>query len=148
MLAGLTGSASGGMTIALDALGDTYLRLSTEYGIDHAVLHRLATISAGTLDALPHNGTVLTALQVSRLTHGESYFCMLMIVIVSTIVASVAVIVLGSVFGSFCRQRSYLRARSRRVDRLDLPGTCDLSPHVLPSEPRDPSRSRSTSQGA
>lgn len=101
MLAGLTGSASGGMTIALDALGDTYLRLAAEHGIDPALMHRLTTISAGTLDALPHNGTVLTVLQVCRLTHRESYFDMVMTVVVSTIIASAAVIVLGSVFGSF-----------------------------------------------
>ena len=43
----------------------------------------------------------LTALQVSRLTHRESYFDMVMTVAVSTIVASTAIIVLGSVFGSF-----------------------------------------------
>jgi H+/gluconate symporter-like permease len=101
LLAGLTGSASGGMTIALDALGDTYLRLAIEHAIDPALLHRVATISAGTLDALPHNGTVLTLLQVSGLTHRESYFDMVMTVIVSVIIALVAVILLGSVFGSF-----------------------------------------------
>lgn len=101
MLAGLTGSASGGMTIALDALGDTYLRLAAEHGIDPALMHRVTTISAGTLDALPHNGTVLTVLQVCRLTHRESYLDMVMTVVVSTILASAVVIVLGSVFGSF-----------------------------------------------
>jgi H+/gluconate symporter-like permease len=101
VLAGLTGSASGGMTIALDALGDTFLRLAEAQGIDPALLHRLTTISAGTLDALPHNGTVLTVLQVSRLTHRESYVDMVMTVIVSVLLALVAVIVLGSVFGSF-----------------------------------------------
>jgi H+/gluconate symporter-like permease len=101
LLAGLTGSASGGMTIVLDALGDTFLRLAAEHGIDPALMHRVATISAGTLDALPHNGTVLTVLQVSRLTHRESYLDMVMTVIVSTILASIAVIILGSVFGSF-----------------------------------------------
>jgi H+/gluconate symporter-like permease len=100
-LAGLTGSASGGMTIALDALGDTYLRLAALHGIDPALLHRLTTISAGTLDALPHNGTVLTVLQVSGLTHRDSYFDMVMTVIVSVIISLVAVIVLGSIFGSF-----------------------------------------------
>lgn len=100
-LAGLTGSASGGMTIALDALADTYLQLAALHGIDPALLHRLTTISAGTLDALPHNGTVLTVLHVSRLTHRESYFDMVMTVIVSVILSLVAVIVLGSVFGSF-----------------------------------------------
>ncbi len=101
LLAGLTGSASGGMTIALDALGDTYLRLAVEHAIDPALMHRVATISAGTLDALPHNGTVLTLLQVSGLTHRESYFDMVMTVIVGVIIALVAVILLGSVFGSF-----------------------------------------------
>lgn len=101
LLAGLTGSASGGMTIVLDALGDTYLRLASENGIDPALMHRVATISAGTLDALPHNGTVLTVLQVSGMTHRESYFDMVMSVIVSTIVATIVVIALGSAFGSF-----------------------------------------------
>jgi H+/gluconate symporter-like permease len=101
MLAGLTGSASGGMTIALDALGDTYLKLAAEHGIDPALMHRVTTISAGTLDALPHNGTVLTVLQVCRLSHRESYFDMVMTVVVSTIIASAVVIVLGSLFGSF-----------------------------------------------
>jgi H+/gluconate symporter-like permease len=89
------------MTIALDALGDTYLRLAFEHGIDPALLHRVTTISAGTLDALPHNGTVLTVLQVCRLSHRESYLDMVMTVVVSTIVASVVVVVLGSLFGSF-----------------------------------------------
>jgi H+/gluconate symporter-like permease len=101
VLAGLTGSASGGMTIGLDALGDTFLRIAEEHAIDPALLHRLTTISAGTLDALPHNGTVLTVLQVSRLTHRESYFDMVMTVIVSVILSLIAILVLGSVFGSF-----------------------------------------------
>jgi H+/gluconate symporter-like permease len=64
-------------------------------------LHRVATISSGTLNALPHNGTVLTILQVSGLTHRESYFDIVMTMIVSAIIAFLAVIVLGSVFGSF-----------------------------------------------
>ena len=100
-LAAMTGSASGGMAIALDALGETYMKLAKEQGIDPALLHRISTISSGTLDALPHNGTVLTVLQVCRLTHKESYFDMVMTVIVSVIIAFIAVIVLGSVFGSF-----------------------------------------------
>ncbi len=68
MLAGLTGSASGGMVIALDALGDTYMGLAVEHGISPELMHRVSTLGAGTLDSLPHNGTVLTVLQVSRLT--------------------------------------------------------------------------------
>ena len=56
ILAALTGSASGGLTIALGALGETYLRLAAEQGIDPALLHRVAVMSAGTLDSLPHKG--------------------------------------------------------------------------------------------
>ena len=61
----------------------------------------MTTISSGTLDALPHNGTVLLLLQISGLTHRESYFDMVMTVIVSVILSLIAVLVLGSVFGSF-----------------------------------------------
>lgn len=101
ILAGITGSASGGMVIALDALGETYMRLAAEQGIDPALLHRVSTIGSGTLDSLPHNGTVLTVLQVSGLTHRESYFDMVMACVTSVIVALVVVLVLGTVFGSF-----------------------------------------------
>src|SRR5262249_40941297 len=101
LLAGLTGSASGGMTIVLDSLGETYLRLGVEHGIAPALFHRLTTIAAGALHAPPPNGTLLTVLQVSRLSHRESYFDMVMTVIVGVIISLVAVIVLGSVFGSF-----------------------------------------------
>jgi H+/gluconate symporter-like permease len=101
VLAGLTGTASGGMAIALNALGEHYMQLAAEYGIAPALLHRVTTISAGTLDALPHNGTVLLLLQISGLTHRESYPDMVMTVIVTVIVALLVVLALGSVFGSF-----------------------------------------------
>ncbi|UFX48283.1 GntP family permease [Bradyrhizobium sp. 41S5] len=101
VLAGLTGTASGGMAIALNALGSEYMRLAHEHGIDPALMHRLTTISAGTLDALPHNGTVLLLLQISKQTHAGSYFDMVMTVIVSVIISLAVVLVLGSMFGSF-----------------------------------------------
>lgn len=101
VLAGLTGTASGGMAITLNALGDNFMALAAEHGINPELMHRLTTISAGTLDALPHNGTVLLLLQISRLTHRESYPDMVMTVIVNVIIALVVVTVLGSMFGSF-----------------------------------------------
>jgi H+/gluconate symporter-like permease len=101
VLAALTGSASGGMAIALDALGSTYMRLATEHGIDPALMHRVAVMSSGTLDSLPHNGGVVTLLAVCGTTHRESYFDIVMVAIVGAIMALVAVITLGSVFGSF-----------------------------------------------
>jgi H+/gluconate symporter-like permease len=101
ILAALTGSASGGLTIALDALGETYMRLATEYGIDPALMHRVAVIGAGTLDSLPHNGAVVTLMAVCGSNHKESYFDLVMVAIVGAIISLVAVIVLGSLFGSF-----------------------------------------------
>jgi H+/gluconate symporter-like permease len=101
VLAALTGSASGGLTIALDALGPTYVRLAAENGIDPAIMHRVAVIGAGTLDSLPHNGAVVTLLAVCGSTHRESYLDIVMVAIVSAIIALASVIALGSVFGSF-----------------------------------------------
>jgi H+/gluconate symporter-like permease len=101
ILSSLTGSASGGMTITLDALGATYLRLAGEAGIDPALLHRVTTISAGTLDSLPHNGAVVSLLAVCGLTHRESYRDMVMVGIAGAVLALLAVIVLGSLLGAF-----------------------------------------------
>ena len=101
VLAALTGSASGGLTIALDALGETYLRLAAEQGIDPALMHRVAVIGAGTLDSLPHNGAVVTLLAVCGSTHRKSYFDMVMANIVGPIIALAVVIALGSLLGSF-----------------------------------------------
>ena len=101
ILSALTGSASGGLTIALDALGETYMKLAAEQGIDPALLHRVAVIGAGTLDSLPHNGAVVTLLAVCGSTHGKSYFDIVMVGIVGALVALAAVILLGSTFGSF-----------------------------------------------
>jgi H+/gluconate symporter-like permease len=101
VLAALTGSASGGLTIALDALGDAYLQIAAEKGIDPGLLHRVAVIGAGTLDMLPHNGAVVTVLAVCGASHGESYFDIVMVGVVSSIIALAAVIGLGTLFGSF-----------------------------------------------
>ncbi len=101
VLSALTGSASGGLTIALDTLGDTYLALAATAGIDPALLHRVAVIGAGTLDSLPHNGAVVTLLAVCGCTHKESYLDIVMAAIVGALIALAVVIVLGSLFGSF-----------------------------------------------
>jgi H+/gluconate symporter-like permease len=101
VLAALTGSASGGMTIALEALGPVYLAIAEQQGIDPALLHRIAVIGAGTLDSLPHNGAVITLLAVCGSTHSKSYIDIVMCCVVSALLGLVAVIVLGGMFGSF-----------------------------------------------
>jgi H+/gluconate symporter-like permease len=101
VLAALTGSASGGLTIALDALGQTYMTIAAQTGISPALMHRVAVIGSGTLDILPHNGAVVTLLAVCGSTHRESYFDIVIVGIVGAIFALVAVILLGTAFGSF-----------------------------------------------
>ena len=101
MLAALTGSASGGLTIALDALGPTYMKLAAETGISPALMHRVAVIGAGALDSLPHNGAVVTMLSVCGAKHRDSYLDIVMVAIVGAAIALVVVIAVGSLVGSF-----------------------------------------------
>jgi H+/gluconate symporter-like permease len=101
VLAGITGSASGGLTIALDTLGQTYMHIAAQTGLAPALMHRVAVIGSGTLDILPHNGAVVTLLAVCGSNHREGYFNIVMVGIVGAILALVAVIGLGTVFGSF-----------------------------------------------
>ena len=73
-LAGATGSASGGMGIALEALGPKYMELvGTSPSVTPETLHRVASVASGGLDTLPHNGAVITLLSVCDLTHKDSY---------------------------------------------------------------------------
>jgi H+/gluconate symporter-like permease len=101
VLSALTGSASGGLTIALSALGETYMQLAAAHGIDPALMHRVAVIGAATLDSLPHNGAVVTLLAVCGATHKESYFDIVMVAIVGALLALAVVIALGATVGSF-----------------------------------------------
>ncbi len=72
-LAGITGSASGGLSIALGALPESFVATSLQAGIPAEVLHRVAAMASGGMDTLPHNGAVITLLAVTGLTHRQSY---------------------------------------------------------------------------
>ncbi|AST28033.1 GntP family permease [Ralstonia pseudosolanacearum] len=81
-LAGITGSASGGMSIALAAMADAFVQAAQATGIPMEVLHRVASMASGGMDTLPHNGAVITLLAVTGLTHREAYrdiFCVTLI---------------------------------------------------------------------
>ena len=101
LLAGLTGSASGGMSIALSTLGDTYLDMAAAAGIAPDLLHRVTAVATGGLDALPHNGAVITLLAICGLTHRESYGDIAVVAMLIPILSLVTIIALGTVFGSF-----------------------------------------------
>ncbi len=72
-LAGITGSASGGMGIALAAMSDTFIANAHAAGIPLEVFHRVAAMASGGMDTLPHNGAVITLLAVTGLTHRQAY---------------------------------------------------------------------------
>ncbi len=101
VLAGLTGSASGGMSIALDAVGATYLEQAVALGISPDLLHRVTTLATGGLDALPHNGAVVTLLSICGLSHRESYGDIFVVAVAVPILALIVVVALGLSFGSF-----------------------------------------------
>ncbi|WP_423188459.1 GntP family permease [Alkalibacterium sp. f15] len=96
LLAGATGSASGGMGIALEALGEQYYNLSQTSGISPEAFHRVASISSGGLDVLPHNGAVLTLLTITGLTHKDSYMDIAVVAIVIPIASVIVAIILAS----------------------------------------------------
>jgi H+/gluconate symporter-like permease len=72
-LAGVTGSASGGMSIALGAMSDLFIHAAQAAHIPLEVLHRVVAMASGGMDTLPHNGAVITLLAVTGLTHRQSY---------------------------------------------------------------------------
>ncbi|TDQ36338.1 H+/gluconate symporter-like permease [Thiopseudomonas denitrificans] len=101
VMAGITGSASGGMSIALNTMGETYLGLATQFGINPELMHRVASIASGGLDSLPHNGAVISLLTICSLTHRESYKDIFVVAVAVPLVALIVVIALGTMFGSF-----------------------------------------------
>lgn len=84
-LAGITGSASGGMSIALAAMADTFIANANAAGISMEVLHRVASMASGGMDTLPHNGAVITLLAVTGLSHRQSYKDIFAVTIIKTL---------------------------------------------------------------
>jgi H+/gluconate symporter-like permease len=101
VLAGITGSASGGMSIALETLGERFRELAEQQNISLELMHRVTTLASGGFDALPHNGAVITLLAICGLTHRQSYKDIFMVAVAIPVLALVVVVVLGSLFGGF-----------------------------------------------
>jgi len=92
-LAGITGSASGGMSIALAAMADQFIANAEAAGISLEVFHRVASMAAGGMDTLPHNGAVITLLAVTGLTHRQSYQDIFAITLIKTLAVFVVIAV-------------------------------------------------------
>ena len=87
ILPALTDSAPSGLTIALDTLGKTYLRLASQHCIGLVLLHRVAVTSVGTLNS----GAVVTLLAVCGVTHRDSCADIFAVAIVGAFLALAAV---------------------------------------------------------
>lgn len=98
ILAGITGSASGGMSIALAALGDVYMQKAAAVGINPEAFHRIAAMACGGMDTLPHNGAVITLLGICGLTHRDSYADIGMVTVLIPLAAT-GVAIVFALFG-------------------------------------------------
>ncbi|WP_154939418.1 GntP family permease [Bacilliculturomica massiliensis] len=96
VLAGITGSASGGLSIALATFAEGFMETAAAAGISPEVLHRVAAVACGGLDTLPHNGAVITLLAVTGMTHKQCYVNIGMCTVVIPTIACIAIIILGS----------------------------------------------------
>ncbi len=83
-LAGIVGSASGGLTIAMAAMSDIFIAHAQAAGIPLEVAHRVASMASGGMDSLPHNGAVITALFVTGLTHRQAYGPIFVVTLIKT----------------------------------------------------------------
>lgn len=101
LLAGITGSASGGMSIALQTMGSGWLAQAQASGMSADLLHRVTVIATGGLDALPHNGAVVTLLGICGVTHRQAYLDILVVAVLGPLLALAVVVGLGTTFGSF-----------------------------------------------
>jgi len=100
-LAGITGSASGGMSIALEVLGPSLMAQASVQGVDPALLHRVVAVATGGLDTLPHNGAVITLLGICGMTHRQAYGDIFVVAVLVPTIACMMIIALGMGFGSF-----------------------------------------------
>lgn len=99
VLAGITGSASGGLSIALEVMSGTYLEWAQAQGVSPELLHRIAAMASGGMDTLPHNGAVITLLAITGLTHRQSYPDIFAITVIKTLVVFILAIGASLVVG-------------------------------------------------
>ena len=98
IICGITASASGGLTITLDALASTFIAMSQALNIPPEIMHRIASMASGGLDTLPHNGAVITTLAICSLTHKDSYKDIFITSVVIPIFVTALVVIFTSIY--------------------------------------------------
>ena len=93
LICGITGSASGGIGMAIPAIAPIYVA----QGVIPEAIHRVASIASGALDSLPHNGYVVTTLNICGLSHKEGYFPVFMLTVVLPSIGTALAILLFTI---------------------------------------------------
>lgn len=101
ILSGITGSASGGMSISLEMLGAKYLEMANATGINPEMLHRIVSMASASLNMMPHNGALITLLAICGLTHKDSYKDLFVVGLIVPTFTLVVAILIYSIFGCF-----------------------------------------------
>lgn len=87
IMTGITGSASGGLTIALGMLGNEWLAWANSIQMSPEILHRIVCIASEGIDTVPHSGALVTLFAVCGLTHKDSYYDVFVLTILKTTIA-------------------------------------------------------------
>ncbi|WP_273851855.1 GntP family permease [Guptibacillus spartinae] len=96
LICGLTGSASGGLGIALPILSPIYLGMGN---LDPGAMHRISALASGGLDSLPHNGYVVTTIRaICGETHKRSYGPIFLLSVILPTIALILAVILYSIF--------------------------------------------------
>ncbi|WP_435198196.1 GntP family permease [Janibacter sp. GS2] len=100
-ISGLTGSASGGLTITLQTFGADLAQMATDQSISMDLMHRVTAMASIGFDSLPHNGAIITLLLVTGLSHRESYKDIFVVTVLVPLAGLLTVVGLGLAVGSF-----------------------------------------------
>ncbi|MBR1734464.1 MAG: GntP family permease [Alphaproteobacteria bacterium] len=101
ILSGITGSASGGMSISLEMLGAKYLEMANTAGINPEILHRIVSMASASLNMMPHNGALITLLAICGLTHKDSYKDLFVVGLIVPTFTLIIAIIIHAIFGCF-----------------------------------------------
>lgn len=96
VMAIITGSASGGLGIALSTLGDTFVELSQTTGISPDVFHRIAAVASGA-SIFPNNGALLTLIAVTGVSLRDTYKDVFVVAFVIPTIALVVGVIMGAI---------------------------------------------------
>lgn len=98
VIAAITGSASGGLSISLETFAQHLIPLAQEQGISMDLMHRVMAMASVSFDSLPHNGAIVTLLLVTGMSHRQSYKDIGMVTIIPPAIGILVVIGLAAVF--------------------------------------------------